>query len=50
MRVHEDDQLLSELRRILTAVDPVPLPVKLAARNALRWHSAELGQSRDDPS
>lgn len=50
MPVYEDDQLLAELRRILTVIDPVPHPVKLAAHNALRWHGAELGQVLDDPS
>jgi hypothetical protein len=42
MLVHEEDRLLAELRRVLVVVDPVPLTVKLAAHDALRWRGSEL--------
>ncbi|MEY2512693.1 MAG: hypothetical protein QOJ89_51 [bacterium] len=40
----DDDILLDELRRVFAAIDPIPEPVRLAARAAIEWRTtgAEL--------
>ena len=41
-RTHdEDDTLLAELRRVVAMIDPVPEPVRIAARAALDWRTLE---------
>lgn len=37
----DDDALVADLRRVLSASDPVPEPVKLAARVAIEWRTLD---------
>lgn len=37
----DDDALLAELRRVVAAVDPIPGPVRIAARAALDWRTLD---------
>jgi hypothetical protein len=37
----DDDELVAELRRILAELDPVPDPVRIAARAALDWRTLD---------
>lgn len=37
----DDDELVAELRRILAELDPVPEPVRIAARAALDWRTLD---------
>lgn len=37
----EDETLLAELRRVVGVIDPVPEPVRIAARAALDWRTLE---------
>jgi hypothetical protein len=45
---NDHDRLLAELRRVLNANDPVPLPVAQAARDALRWPGGEPEEGAPD--
>jgi len=45
MITDNDDRLLAELRRILTAIDPVPERVLLTARDAFAWRSTDDNQT-----
>ena len=37
----DDDFLLDELRRVFSAIDPVPEPVQIAARAAIEWQTID---------
>jgi hypothetical protein len=41
MNPTDDDILLDELRRVLADIDPVPAPVRLAARAAIEWRTID---------
>ncbi len=56
MPAYAEDQLVAELRAVVTELDPVPEHVQFAARNALRWRPVQvdwsllLGSSAPDPA
>lgn len=41
MATTDDDILLDELRRLFAAVDPIPVPVRIAARAAIEWRTLD---------
>jgi len=41
MTSFDDDLLLDELRRVFGAIDPVPEPVRAAARAAIEWRTID---------
>jgi len=41
MDTSNDDNLLDELRRVFSAIDPIPEPVRVAARAAIEWRTID---------